>query len=187
LSEILTYQDTVTKDDIFCVLSAVHSPASDQRLMLFREGLKRLGKATSPFTFETESGGKPFIMLGKERIEISLSHTKQFMAVVVSNNARVGIDVEEADRKVPDRLQSRIISGLAENIIEPIRLWTIKEAFLKMSGSGLRVGMNKVRVNDLGDDLFEASTENLHAWILSFLWEKKYISIAWDKFPGKVA
>lgn len=187
MSEILTYQDPLTKQDLFCVLVAPLGSESDQRLMLIRDGLRRLNLPISPISLEVENGGKPYLMSGKDRIEISLSHTKETIVVVVSKKARIGVDIEDVNRIVSDKLLNRIVSLIDENKIEPIRLWTIKEAFLKMTGSGLRLGMKNVKIVALKDNMFEASTENQHALVLSFLWEKKYISIAWDRYPDKVA
>lgn len=187
MSEILTYKDPVSNEDLFSVLAGPQGADLEYRLMLIRQGLELLNKPTTNFTFEAEEGGKPYLLMGKDRVEISLSHTKDQLVVVVSKSARVGIDIEHNNRVVSERLQKRIFCELSECEIEPIRLWTIKEAFLKMTGSGLRVGMNKVRVKHVSNNLYEASTQNEHAWVFSFLWEKKYISVAWDKFPGEVA
>ncbi|MDR3149714.1 MAG: 4'-phosphopantetheinyl transferase superfamily protein [Oscillospiraceae bacterium] len=83
--------------------------------------------------------GKPYLADTPE-LHFNISHTKGYAAIAVSDR-EVGIDVELYERLVnvrdPDRFARRvfhpdeIISGLSL-----AELWTRKEAYLKMLGTG---------------------------------------------------
>ena len=86
--------------------------------------------------------GKPYFP--DSPLHFSITHTRHHAFCAVSENP-VGIDAEETDRKVKP--------GLAEKILSPsekerslrekdsrqalLRFWVLKEAYLKMTGTGL--------------------------------------------------
>jgi 4'-phosphopantetheinyl transferase len=98
-------------------------------------------------------GGRPYLR-GFDQIEVSLTHTGDVMAVALSRTGRIGVDVEFADRLVRlDLLQARILTpaeaaelaGLPEReqAAYLLRLWTLKEAYSKALGQGLRLGFKE--------------------------------------------
>lgn len=97
-------------------------------------GLEQMG-----YVF-TENG-KPMIA-GHPEIQFNLSHTKGLLACAVSHRP-VGIDVEwirpvlpSVFRKLTKREQDYILSfGNREEAF--MRVWTMKEACMKMTGQGL--------------------------------------------------
>lgn len=93
--------------------------------------------------------GKPYIV-GHEDIHFNLSHCRE--AVVCAVGVRpVGIDVESI-REYHDSLvrytmnaaEVRQIEESAERGVEFIRLWTQKEAVVKLSGRGITDGIKDV-------------------------------------------
>lgn len=109
-----------------------------------------------------------------EQCFLSISHTKDFVAVAVSNQ-QTGIDVEErsnffkktADPKVFARLAKKITSETDEQPKEPmdlLKLWTRKECAFKVVGEGAFVpskiqideNIKTLRVEN-GDDCFIVS------------------------------
>lgn len=91
---------------------------------------------------------------GFDQIELSLSHTGDVMAVGLSRTGRIGVDVEPADRSVRlDLLEDQILTPaeaeeLAElpesrRIAHALRLWTLKEAYTKALGQGMRFGFKE--------------------------------------------
>lgn len=133
-----------------------------------------------------EPGGRPFLQNGTQTYPISLSHTRGVLLMALSTGPEIGLDAEHADRRVPDRLQSRIRSLArpdAEAQIPTLTLWTLKEAFLKMTGTGLRHPMNLLDVSRMGPHHFFCSTTDstgsqVKAGIISFLWREFRISLA---------
>ena len=92
--------------------------------------------------FEYSEHGKPSIV-GHPDIWFSLSHCREAVACVVGNHP-VGIDVESVRRykegvarySMNDEELERILSADRPDVAF-IRLWTMKEARLKMTGEGI--------------------------------------------------
>jgi 4'-phosphopantetheinyl transferase len=97
--------------------------------------------------------GKPFVVGGPF---FNVSHSGDYAAAVVSENAPVGIDIENTEN---DRGGN--FSRLAERAFHPDELsrfnenptrqhfyeiWTQKEAFVKMKGGGLGIGLKTFSV-----------------------------------------
>lgn len=78
-------------------------------------------------------------------LAVSISHCRRAVAVAVSPEGRVGIDVE-CRRKVSDSLMERVctpdevaaVRAAADPAMAFLQLWTRKEAVLKMRGTGIQ-------------------------------------------------
>jgi len=112
-----------------------------------------LGIAPQQLDLAYRLGGRPYLR-GFGQVEVSLSHTGDLMAVALSRTGRIGVDVEPAGRAVRlDLLRARIltpreaaeVAGLPEQERGPhvLRLWTLKEAYSKALGQGLRLGFKE--------------------------------------------
>ena len=110
-------------------------------LLLKKALLEEYGLHMNPL-FEYGEHGKPFIV-GHPEIHFNLSHCREAVACVVSDHP-VGIDVESI-REYHDSLVSYTMSADEEARIQAsgrpeaefIRLWTMKEARLKLTGEGI--------------------------------------------------
>jgi 4'-phosphopantetheinyl transferase len=93
-----------------------------------------------------DENGRPYLAAGG--IDFNLSHTKGWAAVAISREARVGVDIEAANRKVDSLLASSMI--LTDNerrdcFAQPVAsrgkrflsYWVLKESLLKGLGEGL--------------------------------------------------
>ncbi|MFD5712992.1 4'-phosphopantetheinyl transferase family protein [Streptomyces pharetrae] len=98
-------------------------------------------------------GGRPFIR-GYDQIDVSLSHTDDLITVGISRTGRIGVDAEPADRTVSFELLHRHMCTPAESAelarlpparqtAQLLRLWTLKEAYTKALGQGLRLGFTE--------------------------------------------
>lgn len=68
---------------------------------------------------------------------ISISHTKNCSAVCISTKYKIGIDIENSNRKLTQRLEDRLISN-NEIQKDPIEIWTMMEsAFKCLDGKGI--------------------------------------------------
>ena len=84
-------------------------------------------------------------LLGHPDLNISISHCRMAVAVAVSPEGRVGIDVE-CRRKIGDGLMERVCSAEEQAAVHAaadptmvfLQLWTRKEAVLKMRGTGIQ-------------------------------------------------
>lgn len=131
---------------------------------------------------------KPRAYHGEREISISFSHTNLAISAAVSSTFNVGCDMESVSRKVHDRLQNRIKQNEEADSLyknnEPIRIWTLKEAALKMIGTGLRKPMNCVRIKQNSEALFFVLFDDgKRAEICSFKHQDYWISICYHKQP----
>ena len=116
---------------------------------LLKEGLhKEYGITENPI-FEYNEHGKPSIV-GHPEIYFNLSHCKEAVVCAVSNHP-IGIDVESI-REFKDSLVNYTMNDDEVREIEAsenpasafIRLWTMKEATMKLVGTGISNDMKTV-------------------------------------------
>ena len=98
-------------------------------------------------TFQYNEHGAPYLEDGPY---FSISHCKQGIAVVVSDSP-VGIDIEGLRRvdeglvrKTMNTQEQAQIAAAANPEQEFIRLWTRKEAYVKMQGTGIISDMHQI-------------------------------------------
>ena len=90
-----------------------------------------------------EERGKPYFVTGNWHF--SISHTKKHVFCALCTHP-VGLDAEEADRKIDLRLAEKILSEPEKIRFEAapdkretlLKLWVLKEAAAKLTGEGLR-------------------------------------------------
>lgn len=117
--------------------------------LLLCEGLRKEYGITEKPVFEYGEHGKPF-MIGHPEIHFNMSHCREAAVCVISNRP-VGVDVESI-REYKDSLVRYTMNEAEIALISQsprpketfTRLWTMKEAVLKLSGEGLRNDMKTV-------------------------------------------
>ena len=110
--------------------------------LLLCEGLsKEYGIREAP-VFEYGEHGKPYIA-GRPNIHFNMSHCKQAAICVISDKP-VGVDVESIRPSKASLIsytmnekEQEIIRNAKNPDLEFTRLWTMKEALLKLSGEGI--------------------------------------------------
>lgn len=120
--------------------------------LLLCEGLQKEYGITEAPIFEYGEHGKPYI-IGHPDIHFNMSHCKQAAICVISDKP-VGVDVESI-RPSKESLVSYVMNDHEQEMIknaedsdmEFTRLWTMKEALLKLSGEGI-----KNQLKDVLDD-----------------------------------
>lgn len=119
--------------------------------LLLKQALHEQEGISENPVFGYEEHGKPFI-LGHPELYFSLSHCKE-AAVCVLSRRPVGIDVESLGRYRDsvaryamnvDELKQ--ISRADDREAAFVRLWTMKESYLKMTGEGINDRMKDVLV-----------------------------------------
>lgn len=117
--------------------------------LLLKRALKEVyGMDGDPEMVEQE-GGKPLLKDYPE-IHFNLSHCKSAVACAIGDEP-VGVDVERV-RKYDDSLARHVLNGKELEEVEAsddkarafIRLWTMKEAVLKLTGEGIRSDLKTV-------------------------------------------
>lgn len=108
---------------------------------LLRYALDRSFHLNADIVFETGLSGKPYIA-GRPDCQFSLSHTEGLLACSISNRP-TGIDVERIGTLRPSVI--RRFNGEEQNFINHavcpeeafMRVWTMKEAYVKLTGAGM--------------------------------------------------
>ena len=111
------------------------------RQLLARLSAERYGKPLPPI--ERTEKGKPYFP--GSRLHFSISHTKGHVFCALSDRP-IGIDAEEAERKIALPLAEKILSPMemaqyaaAEDPrLALLTFWVLKEAAAKCDGTGLR-------------------------------------------------
>ena len=137
--------------------------------MLLQKLLKEEYGITEPPVFRELENGKP-VIVGHEDIHFNMSHYAVACAV---SNEPVGIDVEVVKEKVKDELARYVLSDEELEGLTPLkftRLWTMKEAVVKLSGRGIT---GKDQLRPLLDD-FHKGKSPLQIITKDFP-EKKYV------------
>jgi 4'-phosphopantetheinyl transferase len=119
--------------------------------LLLCEGLRKEYHITEPPTFEYNEHGKPAIV-GHPEIHFNMSHCREAALCMLSDKP-VGVDVETirhykeplARYTMNDDELSLITASSAPDV-EFVKLWTKKEAVLKLLGTGIRNNMKDVLV-----------------------------------------
>jgi 4'-phosphopantetheinyl transferase len=140
-------------------------------------------------------GGRPYLR-GCDQIDISLSHTEELMVVGITRRGLLGVDAELADRRMAGTgVEFQACTPHERALLEQlpddgrrntalVRLWTLKEAYSKAIGQGLRFrftefgfSMDGSRVRVLRPDGSPGTGEE---WTFStFVLEERYaVSVA---------
>jgi 4'-phosphopantetheinyl transferase len=129
---------------------------------LVRHLLAALGAGRpAAIRFLAEAHGKPRLSAaaGVPDLRFNLTHTDGLVAVAAAEGAEVGIDAEATDRRVDDGVAPAVFTAAELALLEGLdgvarqqaffRLWTLKEAAVKMLGTGLATPLRAIQV--LGD------------------------------------
>ena len=127
---------------------------------------------------EHNDQGAPFLPDHPE-LSVSISHCRRAVAVAVSPEGRVGIDVE-CRRRISDSLVERVctsdevaaVRAAADPVMVFLQLWTRKEAVLKMRGTGIRGFGSMVRALEDGNVVVEDLECGMADVVASMAWER---------------
>jgi phosphopantetheinyl transferase len=140
---------------------------------------------TGDFEIISEKDTKPTAKLNGKPVHISISHCREMICGAVSAERVLGLDVESVFRSCYPKLRDRIVhTGEADAVesVSTLQLWTIKEAALKWSGSGLRTAMNKIRIVKIRKPLFFAELPDGKCLeICSFQYSGHWLSVAYTQ------
>lgn len=123
-----------------------------------------LGVPAAALAFSVGTFGKPSVSpthsMSNNRVEFSVSHSRHYLAILITTNGLCGVDIEIPDNSfdTTDILAGALLSARendfivsasnrSESLVRFYKVWTLKEAFLKANGEGLS-GLEKL-------DLFE--------------------------------
>jgi len=114
-----------------------------------------LGRDPAEIVVARDGDGRPFLP-GRSDLDVNLSHGGGWVAVGLSAEGRIGVDVEGAARPVdwdgvapvflhPAELDAYRGLPAGARPRQALELWSVKEAFLKATGEGLIAEPRSVR------------------------------------------
>lgn len=131
--------------------------------MLLREVLsERMGVLSEDLIFDADDKGKLYLVNGN--YQFNVSHSGDIAAVAVNKKKAVGIDVEKI-KPVSSVVAKRVFSPYdikfvfgqdtipagkitdRETLVRFFKVWTYKEAFVKMTGEGITDNLNECSYN----------------------------------------
>lgn len=130
------------------------------RHIVTRAMLRTVLSAYSPtppraWCFATNAYGKPLISdgnCGPSLLSFNLSHSGQNITLAITRARAVGVDVEKgrgfnqdalaARHFAPEEVAALAILTANERMMRFIELWTLKESYLKATGTGLNAPLN---------------------------------------------
>jgi 4'-phosphopantetheinyl transferase len=143
-----------------------------RRLYIFAHGLLRFALsnrtpsvAPADWSFIADRNGRPFVAAPgmAKPVHFSLSHTEGCVACVISPCEAVGVDVERIERRgalwktaqhtfAPDEVAALRDLAPGDFLDRFFDYWTLKEAYLKAKGLGLRLPLDQfaIRLSDEG-------------------------------------
>jgi 4'-phosphopantetheinyl transferase len=135
-----------------------HEPAvrcrfAASRLLIKYTAAAALGIGPEDIDIAYRLGGRPYLR-GLDQVEVGLTHSGELMAVGISRTGRIGLDAEQADRRFDLSLmlsqmctpaEAAVLGALSEEQRAAcvLRLWTLKEAYTKALGQGMRLAFTE--------------------------------------------
>ncbi len=155
------------------------------------------GSPPTSLSFATNPFGKLYLDAPAPPLEFNLSHASPWTLIAVIPDRSIGVDIEEYDFDL-DPLETGSVVLTRQELLKlgslhgPLRhrmfyrLWTAKEAVLKMLGAGFSMHPQQIDVLDAlhGDKQASVSAPNQHA--TSTRYELSPLSIA-DGYAAAVA
>lgn len=119
------------------------------RLVLKYTAAAALGTEAAELDLAYKIGGRPYLR-GLHQVDVGLTHTRELIAVGISRVGRIGIDAEPLSRALSfEVLRDRVCTPAEQAVLQSLdgperttamlRLWTLKEAYTKALGQGLRL------------------------------------------------
>ncbi len=114
----------------------------------------------SKIKIEKNEQGKPFIILNKKPLSLSITHSNGFAVGIVDPNNNTGIDLEikvkRDDSFVEELISSKekeLINNQQLEITEELltKIWTAKEAASKVLGIGLNIDLHDLIISKIKD------------------------------------
>lgn len=149
-----------------------------RRLHVLARGLQRMvlasclrGVEPAALTFEKGPKGRPALAppFDSSGIDFNLAHTAGMVVMAVSAGTRPGVDIESAGKPAPLAAARRYFSVRevaaldalpdAEQSRRFLRLWTLKEAYLKAIGTGIAGGLGSMTFHLDGGFAFERAAD----------------------------
>ncbi len=152
---------------------------------LLQTAITELTGTEKNYTIEQKENGKPYLVNAPSCLDFSLSHSGRAIAVVVSSNGRVGLDIECITAIDPSTIESALTARELETLTSLpaeeraaacFRLWCEKEALAKLSGAESLQGGLGSAMPARG----EPGRNEIRSWTLDLGPEKYQLCLAYE-------
>ncbi len=135
-----------------------------QSRIMVRDLAREAGLDVESLSLKKTAQGRPFGETESGQFYVSIAHTNHHVFCGLSPNRSIGVDLEPVSREVKVDVRKRILSDDERNNkalqnVETLRLWTIKEAIVKLTGGGMGKHMAVSRVRQTDNYVFNTSME----------------------------
>lgn len=150
---------------------------------LAKELASEIGLEPDSLNISKDEEGKPVAEYQGKIYYLSLSHSEGEIMCGLSADISIGVDIEPAGRQITTELRSRIMSGDEEKTLQGVntlRVWTMKEALLKLHGKNLESSLKECVINPGDSDIYQAEVkEQVQASVFSLKHENYWLAVAW--------
>lgn len=150
---------------------------------LAKEIAAKMGLQTDDLLIEKDEEGKPVANYQGQSYYLSITHSDEKVLCALSEAIPIGVDIEPAGRQITTELRERIMSDDEMQTLQGVntlRIWTMKEALLKLYGKNLGSSLRECTVNRSDTDIYEAEvSEQIKAQVFSEKHENYWIAVAW--------
>lgn len=157
---------------------------------LIRQMAEDLKLDPNHFLLKKDEGGRPFGEYQNKRYHVSIAHSIEDTICAVSSTVQIGVDLEPKDRSVSDQLPARLLNESEQSLLageDTIRIWTLKEAILKLKGSGLRTRLKDWKIISNDKSSFTAENrEKERVNIYSFSYQNNWIAVAFNPQKNRI-
>ncbi len=151
---------------------------------LIQKMAERMNMAPNRFLVKKGSDGRPYAVYNNKRYYVSIAHSKSDTICAISLTTRIGVDLEPQSRSVSEHLRARLLNESEQTLLageDTIRLWTLKEAILKLHGSGLRTRLKDWVIISKNKTSFMAEyKQKKRVQIYSFSYQNNWIAVAFN-------
>lgn len=136
-------------------------------------GLKEYGCGHFLENIKLSAYGRPFIQ--NSEIDFNISHSGNYVVCVVSNIAKVGVDIEKMLPVDPNLLRY-LFDGLkvdncsSRDVTNFYHEWTAREAIVKADGRGMSLPLHNIRVQSK-----KGNADGQVYWLLKMLFDEEHI------------
>lgn len=151
---------------------------------LAKEIAGKMGMQPDELVIQKDEEGKPVAAYQGKEYFLSLSHSDEKVLCALSAELPVGVDIEPTNRQITTELRERIMSDDEVQTLQGVntlRIWTMKEALLKLYGKKLGSSLRECVINPSDTDIYESEVkEQVKVNVFSQKYENYWVAIAWQ-------
>lgn len=143
----------------------------------------KMGMNGEELITRTNKGGRPLAEYRGQEYYMSLTHSNEKVLCGLSAELPIGVDIEPTGRQITTELRKRIMYDDEVQTLQGVntlRIWTMKEALLKLHGKKMGSSLRECVINCSDTDIYDAEvSEKVKAKIFSEKYENYWIAVAW--------